>query len=153
MIGQRICPICKSPALRGCPHLALAIEARLFVRQCVELSGAYQQWKNLCLARDAQLRREGKSICDSNDFTWLESAFSDEFLRHLPSFKALDYEWRTGARADQGGFWVLLWSGHTQKLWWELRDELDQKCAFALESCLPLQGGLQSRNEEASFNF
>jgi hypothetical protein len=153
MIGQRFCPFCKTPALRGCAHLALAVEARMFVSRCVELSGAGRQWRELCQAHDAQIQRDGKSLCDSSDFKWLESAFTDEFLKGLPAFKQLDYEWRTGPRPEQGGFWVLLWSADAQKLWWELHDELDQRSAFAQENSSLPAPGLASRNEEASFNF
>ena len=37
------------------------------------------------------------------------------------------YEWRSGPRSDQGGFWVILWSKDPKRLWWELRDEFDRQ--------------------------
>jgi hypothetical protein len=41
----------------------------------------------------------------------------------------MDYEWRTGPKPGQGGFWVLLWSKDPQRLWWELREELERRTA------------------------
>jgi len=41
----------------------------------------------------------------------------------------MDYEWRTGAKPEQGGFYVLLWSKEPQRLWWELQDELERLSA------------------------
>jgi hypothetical protein len=43
----------------------------------------------------------------------------------------MDYEWRTGPKPGQGGFWVLLWSKNPQRLWWELREDLERKTAQA----------------------
>jgi hypothetical protein len=39
----------------------------------------------------------------------------------------MDHEWRSGPRPEQGGFWVLLWSKNPQRLWWELREELERE--------------------------
>jgi hypothetical protein len=114
MMNQQHCPFCRTPAVKACAHLALAVEARDFVRRCVELSQGQTPWQKL--SRD---RRE--------DFTWLETAFCDEFLRRLRSFGAMDHEWRSGPKAEQGGFWVLLWSKNPRQLWWELREELERK--------------------------
>ncbi len=61
------------------------------------------------------------------DFTWLETAFCDEFLKDLAWFGGMDHEWRSGPKPEQGGFWVLLWSKEPQRLWWELRDELERR--------------------------
>ena len=36
MIGQKYCPFCQAPALRACAHLALAVEARDFVRELAD---------------------------------------------------------------------------------------------------------------------
>jgi hypothetical protein len=58
---------------------------------------------------------------------WLETAFSNQFLKRLIWFGFMDYEWRTGPRAGQGGFWVLLWSKEPRRLWWELRDEFERQ--------------------------
>jgi hypothetical protein len=41
----------------------------------------------------------------------------------------LDYEWRTGPRPQQGGFWVLLWSKDPRQLWWQLREEIERQSA------------------------
>ncbi len=57
---------------------------------------------------------------------WLETAFCDRFLKPLVWFGGLEYEWRSGPRPEQGGFWVLLWSKDPQRLWWELRDHLER---------------------------
>ena len=80
MIGQRHCPFCKTPALSGCAHLAAAVEARDFVRRCVELCQAERQWRALCQARREHLRRSGEWSPEREDYTWLETAFCDEFL-------------------------------------------------------------------------
>ena len=64
---------------------------------------------------------------DHADFTWLETAFCDMFLKHLSWFGGMDYEWRSGSKPEEGGFWVLLWSRNPQQLWWELRDEFERK--------------------------
>ncbi|MGH7973862.1 MAG: hypothetical protein ACREIC_34525, partial [Limisphaerales bacterium] len=114
MINQRHCPFCGSPAIDECAHLALAVEARDFVRRCIESCHGQGPWHTIC-----QARRE--------DFIWLETAFCDEFLRGLRWFGAMDHEWRSGPKHEQGGFWVLLWSNNPQQLWWELREELERK--------------------------
>jgi len=64
------------------------------------------------------------------DFTWLETAFCDEFLKQLTWFGGLDHEWRSGPKPEQGGFWVLLWSKDPRRLWWELHEELERKCVI-----------------------
>ncbi len=122
MINQRHCPFCQAAAASGCGHLALAAEGRDFVRRCIERCEGQGLWQLLC-----HQSRDGTSLPASRDFTWLETAFCDEFLKHLRWFGGMDYEWRTGPRLDQGGFWVLLWSKDPRKLWWELRDELERK--------------------------
>jgi hypothetical protein len=68
----------------------------------------------------------GEWTPEREDFTWLETAFCDEFLKPLRWFGGMDYEWRTGTRPEQGGFYVLLWSKEPQRLWWELQDELER---------------------------
>jgi hypothetical protein len=129
MIGQRNCPYCKSPALHGCEHLALAVEGRDFVRRCVELSESRPQWQSLCQSRRARLLRSGEWSPEREDFTWLETAFRDEFLKRLAWFGEMDYEWRSGPRPEQGGFWVLIWSKDPRRLWWELHQEIEQQAA------------------------
>ena len=129
MIGHKHCPFCLTHALRGCSHLALAVEARDFVRRCVESCSAQTQWQALCQSRRAMLQRTGKWTPEREDFTWLETAFCSEFLKHLSWFGEMDYEWRTGARPEQGGFWVLLWSKEPERLWWELRDSFEKHCS------------------------
>lgn len=122
MMNQRHCPFCHTPALKGCAHLALAAEGRDFVRRCVQLSQGEIPWRTLCL------QREGAEWSNEPpDFTWLETAFCDEFLKGLTWFGGLDHEWRSGPRPEQGGFWVLLWSKDPQRLWWELREEFERK--------------------------
>jgi hypothetical protein len=127
MIGQRHCPFCHTSALTGCSHLALAVEAREFVPNCVELSKASRQWRTLCERRRGALHASGNWSPEREDFMWLETAFCEEFLRHLRWFGGMDYEWRTGPKLEQGGFWVLLWSKDPQRLWWELQDELERQ--------------------------
>jgi hypothetical protein len=131
MIGQRHCPLCNEPALVYCRHLALAVEAREFIPRCVEKCQGERLWQTLCETRRAELRRQGEWSPEQEDFTWLETAFCHEFLRRMRWFGGIDYEWRSGPRLDQGGFWVLLWSKDPQRLWWELRDEFERRCGPA----------------------
>ena len=126
MITQNHCPYCKAPAFGQCNHLALIVEARDFVRRCVEACGGQAQWRALCQHRREQWRRSGEWSPEREDYTWLESAFCQEFLKPLKWFGGLDYEWRTGPKPEQGGFWVLLWSGDPARLWWELRDQFER---------------------------
>ncbi len=127
MINQRHCPFCKAAAESGCAHLAVAAEGRDFIRRCIELCGGQGLWQNLCRQRRDELRLGGRWSPEQEDFTWLETAFCDQFLKHLRWFGGMDYEWRTGPRPDQGGFWVLLWSKDPGRLWWELRDDLERR--------------------------
>jgi hypothetical protein len=126
MINQKYCPFCKVAAIRGCEHLALAAEGRDFVRRCVELSHSELQWKVLCQQRREKQGGVWSSFQD--DFTWLETAFCEDFLKRLTWFGGMDHEWRSGPKPQQGGFWVLLWSKKTQQLWWELREEIERQC-------------------------
>ncbi|HWX22449.1 MAG TPA: hypothetical protein VN578_21315 [Candidatus Binatia bacterium] len=126
MIDERHCPFCKGPAAKGCAHLALAVEGRDFVRHCIELCHGQGQWRTLREQRRAQQRQTGDWTPDQEDFTWLETAFCEKFLKRLTWFGGMDYEWRSGPKDGQGGFWVLLWSKDPERLWWELRDELER---------------------------
>jgi hypothetical protein len=107
--------------------LALATEGRDFVRRCVELSHGQIQWNVLCRQRREQLRLKGSWSSEQEDCTWLETAFCEQFLKHLTWFGGMDHEWRSGPKPEQGGFWVLLWSKDPQRLWWELREEFERK--------------------------
>ena len=127
MIGQRHCPFCHLPAAQQCAHLALAFEARDFVRGCIQKCDAEKSWRTLCALRLAQRRRSGEWSPEADDFTWLETAFYEEFLKHLRWFGAMDYEWRIGPKPGEGGFWVLLWTKSPDRLWWELRDEFERQ--------------------------
>lgn len=126
MMNQRHCPFCKTAALKGCEHLALAAEGRDFVRRCIERCQGEIPWRTLRLQRQAR-----DWPAEQQDFTWLETAFCDQFLKNLTWFGGLDHEWRSGTRPEQGGFWVLLWSRNPQHLWWELRGELERQCLVA----------------------
>src|SRR3954470_9315108 len=106
MIGQRHCPFCKVSAVRGCAHLAMAVEAREFVRRCIELCEGQRQWEALLASRRKRIGVAGGWTPEREDFTWLESAFRDEFLTNLAWFGTIDYEWRTGDQPERGGFWV-----------------------------------------------
>lgn len=128
MINQRDCPFCKTPSAKGCPHLALVAEGRDFVRRCIERCDGQQPWTLLCQQRKL-LNQDGGGGREE-DFTWLETAFCDEFLRPLVWFGGMDHEWRSGPRSGQGGFWVLLWSKDPRRLWWDLREELERRCAL-----------------------
>jgi hypothetical protein len=127
MINQRHCPFCKEAASKACSHLALAVEGRDFVRRCVELSQGAKPWRALCEQRRAQQRDDWAP--NQEDFTWLETAFCDRFLKRLTWFGGMDYEWRSGPKDGEGGFWVLLWSKDPPRLWWELRDEFERQGA------------------------
>ena len=100
MIGRKHCPFCLTPALSGCEHLALAVEAREFVRRCVELCEGQIPWQRLCALRRGDLQRAGRWSPERDDFTWLETAFCDEFLKRLNWFGEMDYEWRTGSKPE-----------------------------------------------------
>jgi hypothetical protein len=128
MMNQRNCPFCKTPAVKQCEHLALAAEGRDFVRRCIELCNGQQAWNVLCHHRHDQNQARGWAP-QQEDFTWLETAFCEEFLQHLTWFGGMDHEWRSGPRPEQGGFWVLLWSKDPRQLWWELRESLERECA------------------------
>jgi hypothetical protein len=127
MINQRHCPFCKTAASLGCSHLALAAEGRDFVQRCIESCNGQSLWEALRTQRRDQQRLAGATTPEPEDFTWLETAFCDRFLKHLHWFGGLDYEWRTGPKPEQGGFWVLLWSREPRRLWWELRDEFERR--------------------------
>ncbi len=129
MINQKHCPFCKSSAAKACLHLALAAEARDFVRCCVDRCQGQSQWRLICDQRH-HLRHQAREWSpEQEDFMWLETAFCQTFLKHLTWFGGMDYEWRSGPKPEQGGFWVLLWSKDPQRLWWELRDEFERKAS------------------------
>lgn len=87
------------------------------------------QWRLLCEQKH-HLRHQAREWSpEQEDFMWLETAFCDTFLKHLTWFGGMDYEWRSGPRPEQGGFWVLLWSKDPQRLWWELRDEFERRAS------------------------
>jgi len=121
------CPFCKTPALTGCKHLAVATEGRDFVRRCVELCQGEKQWRALSEQRRQQRLATGEWSPEREDYTWLETAFCDEFLKQLTWFGGMEYEWRAGPDSKQAGFWVLLWSKDPRQLWWELRDEFERQ--------------------------
>ncbi len=127
MLGERQCPFCTKLSSRHCDHLALEVEAREFVRRCVEMCHGETQWERLCALRRSLLQRSGEWSPERDDFTWLETAFCEQFLKRLRWFGGMDYEWRTGSRPEQGGFWVLLWSKDPQYLWWELLDQFERQ--------------------------
>jgi len=127
MIEQRHCPFCKTSAGKACTHLALAAEGRDFVRRCVELCEGGAPWRTLCEQWREFERASGGSPSEQADFMWLETAFCERFLKPLNWYGGMDYEWRTGAQLEHGGFWVLLWSKEPRRLWWELRDEFERQ--------------------------
>ena len=129
MMNQKHCPFCHSPAINGCAHLAVAVEGRYFVRRCVELCQGERQWRAVCEARQRQRRLTGEWSPEQEDYTWLETAFCEQFLSRLRWFRSMEHEWRAGPKLQQGGFWVLLWSRDPQRLWWELREEFERQAA------------------------
>ena len=81
----------------------------------------------MCETRHRQGLASGEWSPEREDYTWLETAFCEEFLKPLAWFGGMEYEWRSGANPAQAGFWVLLWSKDPRRLWWELRDELERQ--------------------------
>ena len=126
-MNHKHCPFCKTPAASGCAHLALAVEGRSFVRRCVESCHGASEWRTLCEKRRSLVRATGEWSPEQEDYTWLETAFGEDFLKRLRWFGGMDYEWRSGPKLQQGGFWVLLWSKAPRRLWWELRDEFERQ--------------------------
>ena len=127
MVNQRHCPYCGKAAKLCCQHLALAVPGKDFVRCCVDAAAAARQWKALCVQVREHCRRSGNACTDREDFTWLETAFCERFLKGLRWFGGLDHEWRTGEKLEQGGFYVVLWSKSPRRLWWELLDNIDRQ--------------------------
>ncbi len=127
MVNQRHCPFCGTAAKLACAHLALAAPGRDFVQRCIDAAHAERQWKNLCAQVREQHHRTGSASRDCEDFTWLETAFCERFLKGLHWFGGMDHEWRTGPQLDNGCFYVVLWSKSPQHLWWELLDDIDRQ--------------------------
>ena len=126
--------------MTGCEHLAVTAEGRDFVRRCVELCQGEKQWRGLCAWRHQQGLASGEWSPEREDYTWLETAFCEEFLKRLTWFGGMAYEWRSGPKPGQAGFWVLLWSKDPQRLWWELQDEIERQ---------PRKAGRRSSPREA----
>ena len=127
MIDQKHCPYCQTAASTGCEHLAVAVEGRDFVRRCIELCQGEKQWRGLCDWRRRQRLVTGEWSPERDDYTWLETAFCEDFLKRLTWFGGMEYEWRSGPRPKQTGFWVLVWSKDPRQLWWALRDEFERQ--------------------------
>jgi hypothetical protein len=127
MIDQKHCPFCRTLASEGCKHLAVAAEGRDFVRRCVELCQGEKHWRALGERRRRERLLTGEWSPEREDCTWLETAFCDQFLKRLRWFGGMEYEWRSGPKPKQTGFWVLLWSRDPQQLWWELLDEFERQ--------------------------
>jgi hypothetical protein len=81
MMQQKPCPFCHAPATRGCAHLAVAAEGRDFVRRCVELCQGERHWQAVCETRRRQGRLTGEWSPEQEDYTWLETAFCEAFLK------------------------------------------------------------------------
>jgi hypothetical protein len=125
IMDQKLCPFCKSSAQDGCLHLALACDGRDFVNRCVETCHGRKPWRTLCALPSEALNGEKRpSPIQVLDFTWIETAFTEKFLKHLQWFGGLDHEWRAAPNPRKAGSWALLWSKDPQRLWWELLDEL-----------------------------
>ena len=127
MIDQKHCPFCKTLAATGCKHLAVAAEGRDFVRRCIESCQGEKQWRALGERRRRERLLTGEWSPEREDCTWLETAFCEQFLKRLRWFGGMEYEWRSGPKPKQTGFWVLLWSKDPRQLWWELLDEFERQ--------------------------
>jgi hypothetical protein len=122
------CPFCRAPASQRCEHLALAVKSPQFIARCVQAARAEDLWGRYCQQTRKLQREEGGG--ELPDFTWIESAFCDEFLKRLEWFGAMTYEWRKPGPPNQNSdLWVRLWSKNPQRLWWQLRDKLEQHLA------------------------
>ncbi len=133
-MDQKLCPFCRTPSRRGCVHLALASDGPDFVRRCIDICHGHRPWEILCgdfggeEEKPSRARERAKGLAMRPfDFTWIETAFCDKFLKHLSWFRGLDHEWRTTSDGKQGGLWALLWSKDPQLLWCELLEELKQQ--------------------------
>jgi hypothetical protein len=127
-MDQKRCPFCRALAQNGCAHLAVACDGRDFVNRCVELCHGQTRWQTICDVHAREVDRPtGSSPARLLDFTWIETAFCEKFLKHLRWFGGLDLEWRTTPNPKQAGSWALLWSRDPQRLWWELFDDLDRQ--------------------------
>ena len=97
------------------------------MRRCVELCQGEKQWRGLGEQRRRQRVLTGEWSPEREDYTWLETAFCEQFLKRLTWFGEMQYELRSGPKPNQAGFWVLLWSKDPRQLWWELRDEFERQ--------------------------
>ena len=95
MLSPKVCPYCHTLASRGCAHLAVAVEGRDFVRRCVELCQGARQWRAVCESRRRRGRVTGEWSPEQEDYTWLETAFCEVFLKRLRWFGSMEYD---GAR-------------------------------------------------------
>jgi hypothetical protein len=86
--------------------LALCVEGRDFVWRCIELCQGEKQLHGFCDSRRRRRLLAGEWSPEREDYTWLETAFCDEFLKRLTWFGGMEYEWRSGPRPNQTGFWV-----------------------------------------------
>jgi len=126
-MNQKHCPFCRAVSDANCAHLALAVEGRDFVRLCVAAARAQDVWHKLCQGYQKEFRDSGEWSPDREDFVWLETAFCGKFLNRSHWFGGMDHEWRSGSDPAKGGYWVLLWSRDPERLWWELRDEIERQ--------------------------
>jgi hypothetical protein len=128
MSETKNCPFCKTPASQRCEHLALVVRSPQLIAHCVGAARAEDLWERYC--QQTRSRQREESGGELPDFTWLESSFCDEFLKRLEWFGQMTYEWRNAVPPEQGkDLWVWLWSKHPQRLWWQLRDKLEQHLA------------------------
>lgn len=135
------CPFCNAAARAGCNHLALAAPATEFIARCVEHCHAGPLWQQI-LKTDIYDRWSG-----AGDFSWSEFAFCHRFLKLLRWFGAMEHQWRDDGRAHGREQFALLWSKDPRRLWWELRDYLEQaaeeaECRHkqASKVCCPICG-------------
>ncbi len=120
------------------------------MRLCVEHCQGHKQWRAVCALRRKHSLVTGEWSPEEEDFTWLETAFCEEFLKRLRWFGSLDYEWRSGRSPAHSGFWVLLWSKEPQRLWWELRDEFERQ---TLDGLAPKGGRRPATASEGDQTF
>lgn len=107
------CPVCQRPADGDpCPHLALAVHVRDFIRRCVQACQRellWQEWRE----------------SDYERYTWSDTAFVQSFLALCRAFVRADFVCKDVPPPEYRAPWVYLWAQNPGLLWLDLRECLD----------------------------
>lgn len=123
--NQVVCPICKASALeRGCDHLAIAADSRVFIQSCIEATGKESTWLAI-LART-------RDYC-----TWTEKAFAGHLLEPCEALAGVAFAWRDAHDPERRALWGYVWSRDPRLLWCQVADRLG-----------PLAGQAESEDED-----